>query len=62
MKPGGGRIVKCLEEHEKELSSECKAKMTGQKRKYLKEQAKRRAGSALRDDEVGTGNNPSSPE
>lgn len=27
MKPGGGRVVKCLKEHENELSSECKARL-----------------------------------
>ncbi len=32
VKPGQGRIVGCLKEHEKELSAECKAKMTEAKR------------------------------
>jgi len=33
VKPGGGRIVRCLKEHENELSPECKAKMEkGRKR------------------------------
>jgi hypothetical protein len=27
VEPGGGRIVKCLREHEKELSSECSSKL-----------------------------------
>jgi hypothetical protein len=27
VKPGGGRIINCLREHEKELSPECKARM-----------------------------------
>ena len=27
VKPGGGRLVKCLKEHESELSPECKAKI-----------------------------------
>jgi Cysteine rich repeat len=27
VQPGGGRIVKCLKEHDKELSSSCKAKL-----------------------------------
>lgn len=27
IKPGGGRIVNCLKEHENELSPECKARM-----------------------------------
>ncbi len=33
VKPGQGRIVKCLREHEKELSPECRAKMTEPKKK-----------------------------
>jgi hypothetical protein len=33
VKPGGGRIIKCLIEHEGELSSECKAKMGARKGK-----------------------------
>ena len=28
VKPGHGRIVNCLRDHEKELSAECRAKMT----------------------------------
>jgi hypothetical protein len=32
VKPGQGRIVKCLREHEKELSPECRAKMTEPKK------------------------------
>jgi hypothetical protein len=28
VKPGGGRMLQCLKEHENELSPECKAKMT----------------------------------
>ena len=31
VKPGGGRIIKCLKEHESELSAECKTKMETQK-------------------------------
>ena len=31
VKPGGGRIIKCLKEHESELSPECRAKMETQK-------------------------------
>jgi Cysteine rich repeat len=31
VKHGGGRIIKCLKEHESELSPECKAKMETQK-------------------------------
>ncbi len=31
VKPGGGRIIKCLKEHESELSIECKTKMETQK-------------------------------
>ncbi len=27
VKPGGGAIMKCLKEHDKDLSPECKAKM-----------------------------------
>jgi hypothetical protein len=27
VRPGGGRIIKCLREHDKELSSSCSAKM-----------------------------------
>jgi hypothetical protein len=34
VKPGGGRIIKCLEEHENELSSECKAKIETRKGQY----------------------------
>ncbi len=30
--PGEGRIVRCLREHEKDLSAECRAKMTEAKR------------------------------
>ncbi len=33
VKPGQGRIVRCLKEHEKELSAECGAKMTESKKK-----------------------------
>jgi len=33
VKPGQGRIVKCLREHEKALSPECKAKMTEPKKR-----------------------------
>jgi hypothetical protein len=33
VKPGGGNIIKCLKEHEKELSSECKAKMSEPKKR-----------------------------
>jgi hypothetical protein len=33
VKPGQGRIVKCLREHEKELSAECKAKMAEPKKR-----------------------------
>jgi hypothetical protein len=33
VKPGEGRIVKCLRKHEKDLSPGCKAKMAGPKRK-----------------------------
>jgi len=33
VKPGEGRIVKCLKEHEKDLSPDCKAQMSGPKRK-----------------------------
>jgi hypothetical protein len=32
VKPGQGRIVKCLKEHEKDLSPECRAKMDEPKR------------------------------
>jgi hypothetical protein len=31
VKPGGGRIIKCLKENENELSPECKAKMDTRK-------------------------------
>ena len=31
VKPGGGRIIQCLKEHESELSPECKAKMDTRK-------------------------------
>jgi Cysteine rich repeat len=33
VKPGQGRIVKCLREHEKELSAGCKAKMAEPKKR-----------------------------
>lgn len=33
VKPGRGRIVKCLKEHEKDLSPECKAKLTEPKKR-----------------------------
>jgi hypothetical protein len=33
VKPGQGRIVKCLREHEKELSAACKAKMAEPKKR-----------------------------
>ncbi len=33
VKPGEGRIVRCLKEHDTELSTECRAKMTGSKKK-----------------------------
>lgn len=33
VKPGQGRIVKCLKEHEKDLSPECKAKLTEPKKR-----------------------------
>ena len=33
VKPGQGRIAKCLKENEKDLSPECKAKMTDPKRR-----------------------------
>lgn len=33
VKQGQGRIVKCLREHEKELSAECKAKMSEPKKR-----------------------------
>lgn len=33
VKPGGGRIVNCLKEHEAELSAECKEKMSQRKKK-----------------------------
>jgi hypothetical protein len=33
VKPGQGRIVKCLREHEKDLSPQCKAKMTEPKKR-----------------------------
>ena len=33
VKPGQGRLVKCLGEHEKELSAECRAKMTEPKKR-----------------------------
>jgi hypothetical protein len=32
VKPGGGRIAKCLKEHEAELSGECKAQMPQMKK------------------------------
>jgi hypothetical protein len=32
VKPGQGRIVKCLREHEKELSAECRAKIAEPKK------------------------------
>jgi hypothetical protein len=35
VKPGGGRLVRCLKEHEKELSPSCKARME-EARKKLK--------------------------
>ena len=33
VKPGGGRIVRCLKEHENELSPKCKAKMEEHRQK-----------------------------
>jgi len=33
VKPGQGRLVKCLREHEKELSAECRAKMAERKKR-----------------------------
>lgn len=33
VKPGQGRIVRCLKEHEKELSPECRAKLTEPRRR-----------------------------
>jgi hypothetical protein len=33
VKPGGGRIVKCLKQNEKELSAECREKMTQARKK-----------------------------
>ncbi len=33
VKPGQGRIVQCLKEHEKDLSPECKAKLTEPKKR-----------------------------
>lgn len=33
VKPGQGRIVKCLKEHDKDLSPECKAKLTEPKKR-----------------------------
>ncbi len=34
VKPGEGRLAKCLKAHEKELSAECREKFTELKRKY----------------------------
>ncbi len=31
--PGGGRLLRCLKEHENELSPDCKAKLTQPKKK-----------------------------
>ena len=31
VKPGGGRVIKCLKEHQQELSPNCKAKMSSAK-------------------------------
>jgi hypothetical protein len=33
VKPGGGRIVKCLKQNEKELSAECREKLTQARKK-----------------------------
>jgi hypothetical protein len=37
VKSGQGRIVKCLREHEKELSADCKAKMAERKKRSDRE-------------------------
>jgi hypothetical protein len=37
VKPGQGRIVKCLREHEKDLSPECRAKMPEPKKRSDRE-------------------------
>jgi hypothetical protein len=34
VQPGGGRIARCLKEHESELSPECKEKMEPRKGQY----------------------------
>jgi hypothetical protein len=31
VQPGGGRILKCLKEHENELSPECQSKMSSRR-------------------------------
>jgi hypothetical protein len=38
VKPGGGRILKCLDEHEKELSVSCKRKLEESKERLMKAQ------------------------
>ncbi len=37
VKPGGGRIIRCLKEHENELSPDCKAKMESRRGKMRPE-------------------------
>lgn len=38
VKPGGGRILNCLEEHQKELSDSCRKKLEGSKERLMEAQ------------------------
>ena len=38
VKPGGGRILNCLDEHQKDLSASCKKKLKESKKRLMKAQ------------------------